>query len=300
MLPPVQVQNPKRVIKVLLLVILCIVLVTMLWSIVSTLLGGGSLALLQGYRYDESGYTVGEGTVPYDRITAIELDWIDGRVEIVTCGDTYVSLTESADAPLADAAKLRWRVDENGVLSVKYRKSSWFLGFGHENRSKTLILRIPERMLPTLDSLSVEAASAEVTVNEVTAKHFDYENVSGSLTATNCSFGACELEAASGDISLPDCSIGSAEATLSGGDLLLDSAICPTSLEIETGSGDVELRIPVTSEFTLYHASKKGQLASDFSMEKNPDRYVCGDGKATFSVTTVSGNLYLTQNNDIS
>jgi len=298
MLPSVKIYNHKKIIKIVLLIVLGIVLAAVIWGVLSALFGWGMAFGWQDYRYDERGYTVGEGSIPYDRITAIDLDWIDGKIEIVTCGDTYVSLTESADAELPDSAKLRWRVDENGVLSIKYRKSSWFLGFGFENRNKTLILRIPERMLPTLESLSVETVSSAVSVDSVTATSFEYENVSGDLTVTNCSFGRCEMEARSGDMNLSDSKIGVAKIELISGDLELDSNDCPTSLDIESTSGEVALWLPVNSSFTLFYETASGQLASDFSMQKLTDRYVCGIGGATFEIETVSGDLYLMQNSN--
>ena len=299
MLPSIPIQNPKKVIKIVFLVILGLVLAAVIWGVISALFGGNMMLGWRDYRYDESAYTIGEGSIPYDNITAIDLDWIDGKIEIVSCGDTYVSLTESAEGELSNSEKLRWSVDENGVLSIKYRKSSWFLGFGYENRGKSLILRIPERMLSTLEHLNVETLSSEVTVNEIDARSFVYKNVTGNLIATNCCFDSCDLSSSAGDIDLPDCRIGSAEATTASGNILLYSQTCPSKLTLETKGGEVEILIPVSSSFTLYHETKSGQLSSDFSMQKLTDRYVCRDGAATFTVKTASGSVYITQNNDI-
>jgi DUF4097 and DUF4098 domain-containing protein YvlB len=82
------------------------------------------------------------------------------------------------------------------------------------------------------------------------------------------------------------------------GDLLLYSFDCPTALDIESVSGNVELWLPDSASFTLAHETTSGRLISDFSMKNLSDRYVCGEGKASFHVETVSGNLILTQNND--
>ena len=294
-----QAQTVKKVVKIVLLVMIALVIAAIVWGIVAPLLGIGGMTFgWQDYRYDETGYTVGEGTIPSDHITSIDLDWVDGRIEIIACGDTFVSLTESADSELPDSARLRWRVDENGVLSIKYRKSSWFLGFGHENRNKTLILRIPERLLPTLKLLDVEAVSADVTVTEISVSTFDYENVSGNLTARGVNFGACDLEAVSGDLKIEDSNVGSAEIELVSGDLQLSSFDCPVSLDIESVSGNAELWLPENASFTLDHETTSGRLISDFSMKTLSDRYVCGEGKSTFRVETVSGSLILAQNND--
>ena len=296
-----QAQVVKKVIKIVLIVIVCLAIAAVVWGIVSPLLGidGGWMFGWQDYRYDETGYTIGEGSIPYGEITAIDLDWVDGKIEIVACGDTFVSLTESADAELPESARLRWRVDENGRLSIKYRKSSWFLGFGYENRNKTLILRIPERMLETLELLDVETVSSQVSVTDISADAFVYENVSGNLTLQNAAFTRCELESTSGDISLSDCRVERADAELVSGDLTFCSTVCPSALDIESVSGDVELLIPADSSFALLHETESGQFISDFSVTKQGERYVCGSGTAAFDVETVSGDLLLSQSNDV-
>lgn len=295
-----QAQAVKKIIKIALIVIGCLVIAAVLWGVISPLLGidGGRVFGWQDYRYDETGYTVGEGSIPYGDITAIDLDWVDGKIEIVACDDTFISLTESADAELPDSAKLRWRVDENGRLSIKYRKSSWFLGFGHENRNKTLILRIPEHMLETLELLDVETVSSQVSIDGISVSALVYENVSGDLTVTNAGFSEIELESVSGDVRFTDCRVERAEAELVSGDLFLSSSVCPSRLDIESASGNVELLIPAESSFTLLHESASGRISSDFAMTKQGERYICGTGSAAFDIETASGDVFLSQSND--
>ncbi len=120
------------------------------------------------YRYDDSGYTVGDGSVPAEKITRIDLDWIDGSVTVVPCEDMFISLSERSETPLTDETRVHWRVEENGVLSVKYRASSWFFGTG-KNKEKELILRVPKAFFEELTELTIHTATSEVRIEGIAA-----------------------------------------------------------------------------------------------------------------------------------
>ena len=153
-------------------------------GILNALVADGAWSLgWSDYRYDESGYEIGEGSIPFTDITNIEVDWVDGAVEIVPCQDTYPSISEKADGELPESAKLRWRVSEDGkTLSIKYRKSSWFFAVGSGNRNKRLTLRIPERMLAQITEIDVEADSAAVTVTDIDVQKLEISTETGNVT----------------------------------------------------------------------------------------------------------------------
>ncbi len=206
------------------------------------------------YRYDEKGYEIGSGSVLSDNVMRIDVDWIDGEVQIVTCEDRYLSLTESADEALPESAELRWRVSEDGTLSVKYRKSSWFFGIGTSNRNKTLILRVPERLLPQIESVSVDVTSSNVTVSGLRASSFSFASKSGNLETAYCDF---------------------------------------QQMSIETQSGRLVLGMPTDAAFVLNWESKSGKFASDYAYQNEGTRYTVGDGSIQITAKSRSGDLFL-------
>jgi len=134
------------------------------------------------YHYDDSQYTMGDGTLYATDLTEISVDWIDGTVHIVVCQDDYPSVTERAGEALTDDSRMRWCVSEDGSsLSIKYRKSSSFFGIS-ENKRKDLILRVPEKMLPQLMSLNIDVVSSKVTVEGVEVASMSVDSVSGDVT----------------------------------------------------------------------------------------------------------------------
>ena len=133
------------------------------------------------YRYDDKGYSVGEGTVYAEEITAIDVDWLDGNVQIVVCEDRYFSISEFSQESLTDAMRVHWSVSEDGkTLTVKCRESAWFLG---SSAKKDLILRIPERLMGAITSLTVRAQESEINCSLSTVPAtLSLENEKGNVT----------------------------------------------------------------------------------------------------------------------
>ena len=158
----------KKALKIVGITAAALVLVAVLVGILNALIAGGTWKFgWTDYRYDDTGYEAGEGSVTHDGITEIDIDWIDGRVEIVLCQDRYISLTERADGALTEEGMLHYRVSADGkTLSVKYRASSWYFG-NSQNKNKVLTVRIPEHMIASgqLQSLKIKTDSGDVRVN---------------------------------------------------------------------------------------------------------------------------------------
>ncbi len=244
------------------------------------------------YRYDEEGYTVGEGSISVLALDRMEVDWIDGEVEVVACQDRYPSLTEIAEGELPESAQVRWRVSEDGTVSIKYRKSSWFFGVGSGNREKKLILRIPEQMMENLSLLRVEGVSTNVKVSGVRAESFVFSSVSGWLLTENCAFETATLSGKSGDVTLGADIGGAVSISTQYGKVTVESALCPNAVSIATKSGDVRLVLPDDASFS-FDWNEKGSVISDMICTHEGSRYRIGDGAYSYSITSKGGDLYV-------
>jgi len=284
----------KKATIVIAIVVGVLVLLAVVLGVLNALVGGGAWRIgWQDYRYDESGYEIGEGSIVADSITGIDLDWIDGEVEIVSCQDTFASISERADAELPDSAKVHWRVSEDGTLQIKYRKSSWFFGIGSSNRNKRLTVRIPEKFLDSMDSIRVEVVSADVTVSDLRAKSFSCESASGSIGVKNCSFEGFFAESVSGSLLAEGLIAREIDAESVSGAIDLTLPTLPERLEASATSGDVVLRMPKDASFTMEWETASGSLAYDFLLTKSGERYLCGNGEKSLEIETVSGDLTL-------
>lgn len=292
-------RKMKKIAIIASIVVGVIIVGAVIFGVLNALVGKGTWSTgWNDYRYDERGFSVGDATLPADTLTEIDVDWIDGAVLIVPCQDAYPSLTEkTADgAELPDSARLRWRVSEDGSkLTVKYRKSSWFFGFGNQNRNKTLILRIPERMLPQIKLMDVECVSGNIVLDNLQVAALDLENMSGNIRIRNCAVGRLSIESVSGDVEAA-CEVRERlEIEIVSGDVLFESATCPPSLEIDSTDGDVTVQLPTQADFRLTWETVSGRISSDFSHQVNGNIYTVGNGSATFDVETVSGDLTLSK-----
>lgn len=176
-------MNWKKGLKYVGIAVGVLVLGAVLLGVLDGLIGKGQWNLgWTDYTYDDSDYRVDNASIPSDRVTAIDLDWIDGKVQVVLCQDAYVSITETAGEELNEGSRVHWRVSEDGkTLSIKYRESSKFFGVS-KNKNKDLILRIPERLLGQLESLTITCVSSEVTVSDVVAEQINVKTSTGDVT----------------------------------------------------------------------------------------------------------------------
>ena len=214
------------------------------------------------YRYDETGYEMGSGTVPSRSVTDLEIDWIDGSVELILCDDAGISLTESYQDDVPDTALLRYKLSSDGTkLSIKYRASAAFLGCGGTGINKTLIVRIP-RAMADMKSVSITAESATISSDGISAKAFGVTSKNGSVKITNAAIDALTVETVSGDVDINAEVLSTASLYAKSGDLHLYTIATPSLLDLNTKKGNVRLSVPSDCGFLL-------------ELEGNTDRFSC-------------------------
>lgn len=249
--------NGKKILIVTAIVIAALLVGGVVFGVLNALVADGAWEFgWSDYRYDETDYEIGDGSIVTTSLTKLEIDWVDGEVEIVPCQDTYPSITEEADGELPDSATVRWSIGDDGTLSVKYRKSSWFFAVGSGNRQKRLTVRIPERFFEQLTEIDVEADSANISIRGITAESLELSTKSGAVNIDGCAFD---------------------------------------QTDIETKSGNVALRMAADASFVLDWETKRGKLSSDFAFVQDGTRYTVGNGGNTVSVKTESGDLLLSR-----
>lgn len=268
-------KRMKRATIIVSIVLGALLLGAVVFGILNATVGGGEWTLgWIDYRYDETGYEIGNGSVPSDRITKIDLDWIDGGVTVVACQDAFVSLTETAKEEIPEASRVRWHLSEDGTtLTIKYRKSSQFFGFGSAKRDKDLILRVPERFFEGL-TLNVNVDSTKVRLEGIGAAALDFESETGEIVAVGCHFERVAVETERGKIDL-------------------GLTACPTAAELVTDSGEIYLRLPASASFTLDWESDGGHVNSDFAYQKQNGKYVVGTGEASVRAESDGKDIFL-------
>lgn len=112
-----------------------------------------SFGAIGNYRYDDAAFTAGGGSVRAT-VREIEIDWLSGPVILeISEDDAYLSVWEYADTALSERQQLRWKIDENGRLTVMARASTGLLPSGEP--AKVLTVRIPAARVQELQHLTV-------------------------------------------------------------------------------------------------------------------------------------------------
>ncbi|MBE6589221.1 MAG: DUF4097 domain-containing protein [Ruminococcaceae bacterium] len=248
-------MKSKKVFRVLLIAVSSLLLLAVLVGVLNALLGDGEWSFgWTSYQYDAEGYEIGGGTVYTDALKHLDIDWVDGHVNIIVCEDYYPSVTETFSLELADESYMRrLLVADEGRLTVKYRAPSSFFG-GEENKQKDLTVRIPKRMLGGLESLTLNVLSSEVTVEAIPFSKIRLTSASGNITA----------------------------------------GLHPMTerLDVETKKGDVCLSSAELPSFSLtYETKRAGSATLDFPFEEKDGRLICGEGKTGICVVSESGKL---------
>ena len=177
----IQIKN-KKIFKIVAVAIGAALICAVLIGVLNGLIGKGEWNLgWTDYRYDDSHYKVGEGTIAAPKLEHIDLDWIDGNVSIVICQDAFVSVSEKSPTELSEKTSVHWYVSEDGKsLSIKYRGSSSFWG-RTKDKEKDLILRIPEKLMGQLQTLTVNAISSDVTFSGVSVADTKITTATGDI-----------------------------------------------------------------------------------------------------------------------
>lgn len=241
-----------------------------------------------------------------DDIHTLDVDWSSGSINIASYDGSEILLRETAQDK--EANRLRYRV-ENGTLHIWMHKPALveFSSYG-----KALEILLPSKLANALTAIELEIASAETTLNALSAARLEVNTASGDVTAIGCSFTSVEYDGASSVCRMEDCAIvnfdmdsASGDANLTGsverisfeaasGNLNVATSVAPSEIEINTASGDAVLTLPADAQFTLECDSFSGkQNISEFVGSFYDDSFVCGNGQAEYEFETASGNLTL-------
>ena len=283
----------KKALKITLIVVAVLVVGAIVLGVLNALFGD-KWSLWTDYTYDDSNYTVGDGSVAVENLTEIDLDWVDGTVTLVSCKDTYPSLTEKSENELTEGSLLRWHLSEDGKLTVKYRESSFFLGRG-KNKQKDLILRVPERFAANL-SIKINVSSSTVFLDGIAAKSVSVESDRGNVALLSGSvLEDLSIHTTSGKILVSGVVTERFELISKKNEIKVDAAVLPKDAVIETGDKDIHVEFSDTPSISLKFNAEKGKYASDFALAETDGRLLSGDGYTKLEVTTKSGTLYLSE-----
>lgn len=236
---------------------------------------------------DRSGFGSGEQSVtasePLTDITEIEIHWLTGDVYLVESDTDGVTFQEDYTGSNEDY-RMRYKVS-NGKLTIQPCKSKLFGSIDLPRKALTVFL--PDTL--TLDKITVETVSADVELMGGSVDTLSINTTSGNITGPGLLAKEYELGTVSGDISLTALPAGSSaiDCETVSGEVRISCTAHPDEIDFNSVSGNFRLTLPKGScRYTLDFSTVSG--------DRDTDRFISG-GDETCDITaeTVSGNVEL-------
>ena len=245
---------------------------------------GVSLFTFRTDKHSET-YALDSGAIPAHEVREIEIEWACGSITIEPADTDSISFRESGGK---NAKPMVYR-QVGSKLTIEHEATTVFSGF-HSNDQKDLVITVPWNW--DCNELSVDAASADLTVNGLNAKDVELNMASGDSHFTDCVLGELSLNCASGEVTYTGtlyslgCDTASGKVTA-----VLDNV--PRTIEFDGVSADLDLTLPADAGFTVELDTLSGNFHSEFDTISRNDQYICGDGSCRISIDGVSGDVTL-------
>lgn len=215
----------------------------------------------------------------------IEIDWVSGNIRLVPANVSHIEVSESGK----DTSKYPMICQQDGrTLKIEYCKNTTFGDLKNLKFSKDLNILVP--MDWSGRAVKVDAASAKLSVQDLTIQEVDIDTASGACQFDSCTVDTLDIDTASGDVDFEgslnklDCDSASA-----GVQAVLDNV--PYEIDMDTASGCLELFLPEDAGFAVKMDTMSGKFDSTLTYTTKNGRYVRGNGACSIDMSSMSGSV---------
>lgn len=254
---------------------------------ISNLFGGS------GFSYNDDNYKIGDGEVPKDQVSEIEVNWTAGNVIIApTMGDAatdVISFTEESGTQLDEDYELRYKL-EDGVLKIMFAKPNVKFQGIFQSLNKDLVIHVP--VGTELSDITIDTVSANIDLESITAANqFNLATVSGNIDGTQITADVMAAETVSGKIRWNEATLRTVSAESVSGEINVSFLTMPTNIQMETVSGAMTLGLPENEGFKVDYDKVSGDFDCDFDVRINKNMAMYKNGVNKIDLETVSGNM---------
>ena len=228
-----------------------------------------------------SGAASGGAAVEQAGVRELEIQWTAGSV---TIQPEDIDRIEFAETGVGEHPMV-WKLVQDRLVIRDYEGSNWM---GWQDMEKDLVIRVPRQWQP--EEVDIQTASAQVTIQDLTAGSLELNGVSGATLLTGCQTRELSVEGVSGKTELQG-KFGSVDVVTVSGECTVTLDEMSREVELESVSGDMTLVIPEGSGFTARWDSVSGDLRSDLEIRSSDGQYIRGDGSAKIDAESVSADL---------
>ena len=287
----------------------------------------------QYFYSDADSYILGSGNADAETIKHIDVDWIDGNVFVDSSTSNKISFHETYGSDITDDLKMHYLISGN-TLYIKFAKSTKSLIYN--GSKKNLYITIPNTI--TLDSFECNTVSSSTTIKEliadtihidsvsgtidcynlkskyitldstsgniysktVSTTEFYIESTSGKVNIENVKSSTLDIETTSGNILCTNLEIDNVNTSSSSSSLILRFKESPSSIKVDSISGNIYLYLPREMKFMMNYDTVSGDLSHEFNLSKDYNdlyEYATEYPVSHLNIKSISGNLDIDYNN---
>lgn len=221
------------------------------------------------------------------QIQNIKIQWTAGSITIQPSEDTdTIQVMESE--PEKERDRMDCRISGN-TLTIQFRETrNSVFSFGTSIDAKDLVILVPAGW--DCQNLEIEAASADVDIRDMTVNALELMAASSLCNLENCTVNELDVDAASGDLSFSGY-LNTLEFDGASADCSLKLMQCPSHIDLDGMSGNLEITLPSDCGFTVDTEGLSNKFSTDFPTTTRDGAYVCGDGSCTMEIDALSGSV---------
>ena len=264
-----------------------------------------SLGNYQFYEYDNADkYSIGKAEISA-QITTLDIDWVNGNINISVGPSEGVVFAETANQALTDELAIHYWQNGN-TLYLKFSASG---KMSFQNLTKDLTVYLPDYVLKDLnitnisgsvevidvscENLSLETISSNAVFRQINvAQDLTSNSISGDVTIESGLVGnALEIDSTSGNIKVGDLGFQSFDIDTISGDVELVLSNRNKSGSVDTISGDIDILIFDNPYFGVTFTTTSGDINFDFAVNVAKNKYFLGLETNRYELDTISGNV---------
>ena len=229
--------------------------------------------------------------VDASKVKDLDILWVAGNITVQPGDVEDIVFSESGVRD--ERYAMVWK-QTGSKLTIQFCKNSVSEINLDDTLTKDLTITVPRDW--TCNGLDVDAAAANVDVNDLIIREVDIDGASGECDFRNCDVGTIDLDTASGDVKFYG-SLQELDCDAASASFYAELTNVPTRIDMDSMSGDLDITLPADSGFSVSMDAMSGDFSSDFETTIRNGSYVHGDGACRIDFDGMSGDLNIRKGN---